>query len=294
MVIKLLHHREIDLRLWDEVVNQSINFLIYAESWYLNAVSPEWEALIGGNYEYLMPLPVKKKFGVKYIVQPVLTQQLGVFSKYDISPETFKKFIAKIPYLSYEMQLNEKNNFTDVGATRINLLLDLNLSANELQRNFAKNTLRNIAKAKTNKNSIDRQVNVDDFLEFYRNTETNYNRANIIITNKLLTNASKLRRLDIYGIRDENKKLIAALCLLKSAKRIINLLPISNEKGKKQFAMFQLIDAVIVDHAGCEVIFDFEGSMIEGVARFYRGFGAYEVHYPLIKRFRPIFLTGKL
>lgn len=293
MEIKLLHHKEIDFQLWDEVVNQSINFLIYAESWYLNAVSPEWEALIGGNYEYLMPLPVKKKFGVKYIVQPVLTQQLGIFSKHDIDLDTFKKFLAKIPYLSYEMQLNEKNNFSE-GVTRINLLLDLNLPATELRRNFTKNTLRNIAKAKTNENSTDRQVSVDDFLKFYRDTETNYDRANIGITYELLTKASKAQRLEIFGVRDEDKKLIAALCLLKSGKRIINLLPISNEKGKEQFAMFQLIDAVIVEYAGGELIFDFEGSMIEGVARFYRGFGSYEVHYPLIKRFRPNFLTGKL
>ena len=38
--------------------------------------------------------------------------------------------------------------------------------------------------------------------------------------------------------------------------------------------MFKIVDAFIREHAGSELILDFEGSNIPTVARFFAGFGA--------------------
>ena len=53
-------------------------------------------------------------------------------------------------------------------------------------------------------------------------------------------------------------------------------------------AMFMLVD-YILENICCPqgLTFDCEGSMIEGVARFYRGFGAEEQPYAQISRCRP-------
>ena len=43
--------------------------------------------------------------------------------------------------------------------------------------------------------------------------------------------------------------------------------------------MFLLVDNFIRENAGQALILDFEGSNDQNVSRFYRGFGAKEVHY---------------
>jgi hypothetical protein len=44
-----------------------------------------------------------------------------------------------------------------------------------------------------------------------------------------------------------------------------------------------LFDNVINEFAGTQVVLDFEGSNDENLARFYRGFGAKEVYYKVLK-----------
>ena len=82
--------------------------------------------------------------------------------------------------------------------------------------------------------------------------------------------------------------------MLHSGNRLIYLLPFSTRKGKEYSAMFFLVNELIKGNAGKELFLDFEGSKIEGVYRFYKGFGAGLRSYYTIKRFRPIFLKGKL
>ena len=106
MQIKHLKHKAIDFERWDSAIAASNNQLPYAFSWYLNTVSPGWEALVSKDYGFIMPLPVKKKYGFKYLVQPKLTQQLGIFSKSNIDENTVKSFIRKIAVTSYELNLN--------------------------------------------------------------------------------------------------------------------------------------------------------------------------------------------
>ena len=45
----------------------------------------QWDAIVEGDYDAVMPLPFRKKFGVRYIFQPAFIQQGGIFSKYEIT-----------------------------------------------------------------------------------------------------------------------------------------------------------------------------------------------------------------
>ena len=293
MHIKHLNHSKIDFEKWDKCIAESINSLTYACSWYLDIVSPDWEALISENYEYIMPLPVKKKIGFKYIVQPILTQQLGIFSVKQIDEKVVESFISSIPYFSFEINLNEWN-FTKKSIDRVNLILELNFTKEKIERNFSKNTLRNIAKAKSNNLLIDWELTSNSFLDFYFSTFTRYYKPQKDITLNLIRTGERNQSIIMIGARDTNLDLVAALCLLKSNKRLIFLLPISNENGKEQAAMFFLISAIIDKFSSKDLVLDFEGSVIEGIARFYKGFGAELRSYYLVKRFRPNLLKGKL
>jgi len=64
---------------------------------------------------------------------------------------------------------------------------------------------------------------------------------------------------------------------------MINLLNVSTEIGKSNGAMPYLLDATIRREAGKNKYIDFEGSSVEGIARFYQSFGAENVPYYQLK-----------
>jgi hypothetical protein len=292
--MEIIHTRntDIDRVRWDCCIAQSCNQLTYAYSWYLDIVSPHWEALISTDYEYVMPLPVKRRYKIPYLVQPILTQQLGIFSKFEITENLVDEFIKGIPYFSYELNLND-HNFCSKALIFPNFLLNLHRPYNQIMAMYTKNTQRNIEKAKKLNLRIKSDISVDDFLTFYASVEKQYQTVRISVLEKLLKMGVSVNALKIYGVYSSTDKLIAGLCLLNSPRRLTYLLPASDKEGKTSSAMFLLIDSLIKNEADKEKVLDFEGSVIEGIARFYRGFGAKNKPYYILKRFRPSFLIGR-
>ncbi|MFH1005014.1 MAG: hypothetical protein V1781_05925 [Bacteroidota bacterium] len=111
--INYISHSHINKKTWDECIEHSQNSLIYAYSWYLDIVCPNWEALVEGDYESVMPLTWEKKYGIRYLFQPYFTQQLGIFSKNKLEKKTIEKFLLSIPtyYKFIEINLNTQNDF---------------------------------------------------------------------------------------------------------------------------------------------------------------------------------------
>ena len=292
MQIFHLKNNDIDYVLWDERISMSLNGLLYAYSWYLDIVSPDWEALVTADYEYVMPLPKKQKYSISYLTQPCLTQQLGIFSKKLLTEDIVKKFIRRIPYLSYELNLNESNYYPNA-IKYPNYMLDLNQSYNDIYSEYSKNTKRNIDKAQRLKLRFQSDLSLNDFAIFYFSTEKNHPSVNRDIMCRLISKGIEKDVVLLYGVRNSEGCLLSALCLLRSLNRIIYLVAVSNAEGKSSSAMFLLADKIICQEAGSNKVLDFEGSRIEGLARFYKSFGAEKRDYYTIKRFRPAFLIHK-
>jgi len=293
MQIQHLQHKHIDFRKWDDTILSSANHLGYAYSWYLDIVSPGWEALVTDDYEFIMPLPVKRKYKIPYLVQPVLTQQLGIFSKNEISDEVIQLFIKNIPYYSYELNMNERNFNAEV--TKLpNYVLKLNDPYENIQHKYSKNTVRNIEKAQKNNVRIVDKIEIEEFISLF--SQVNPNAIAVIKSTyrAILTTGTKNKMITISGAYNTKDELIAGICHFFTGKRIVCLLPVSNAEAKKTSAMFLLIDSLIRTFAETDRIVDFEGSQIEGIARFYRGFGATDQPYYLLKKFRPDFLVGRI
>jgi len=282
MEIKHLSHNIIDFQKWDETVLNAANSLVYAESWYLNIVSPHWEALVLGDYEYVMPLPVKRKFGLSFLVQPPLTQQLGIFSKQIIDEKIVELFINNIPYRSYHLNLNEQNPF-EKGILQPNLLLPLNNNYQTLFSNYSTNTKRNIKKAQQAQISVSEDITPEQFSDFYFLAMNDEAKPDKNITEKIVKTGFEKKKLKLYAAI-QGKELTSVLCLLHSNKRLIYLLAASNEKGKKLSAMSLIVDKVIQNFAETNLCFDFEGSKVETIARFYQGFGTEGTTFPQIRK----------
>ena len=107
--VKHIAHKDIDFKKWDAAVLSSDFPLVFAQTFYLNATCPKWDALVIGDYESIFPLTHKTKLGFKYLPQPSFTSQLGSFGKVDDESENlFFDYISK-KYKLIEIELNASN-----------------------------------------------------------------------------------------------------------------------------------------------------------------------------------------
>jgi len=281
-MIYYLKHKDIDKVKWDECIAHSQLPLVYAESWYLDCVSPHWNAFVLDDYLSVMPLPVNSKFGITFLAHPFYCQQLGVFSKVKDDSESFYNKIKKtFPFGWYSFNESNCNSSSCINSeSKVTCLLSLNKSYEMLSKSFSQNTRRNIKKAYSFEVQIDENVDINEFIELTKkNTKADIKSKHYESLRNVITNAKERGRGLILGARDNNNgELLAAAFWLNSPDRWIFLSANSSEKGSKNLTMFALVNYFIHKHADTNVLIDFEGSMIEGIARFYLGFGA-EKHY---------------
>ena len=107
--IQYIKHNDIDMMKWDNTILSSPFPFVFAQSFYLNATCPQWDALVIGDYESVFPITVKTKFGFKYLPQPAFTSQLRAYGK--LNDEIEKAFYDHIlKYFSLiEIELNVTN-----------------------------------------------------------------------------------------------------------------------------------------------------------------------------------------
>ena len=76
---------------------------------------------------------------------------------------------------------------------------------------------------------------------------------------------------------------MAQILFLKDNNRLYNIIPCITEKGKELLANYFLYNELIKEYAADNIIIDFEGSDIPGVAYFYEKFASKNQQYPAIK-----------
>lgn len=275
--IKFLHNSEIDIEKWDVIVLNAVNSRIYAESWYLDIIEPDWKGLIFGNYEYVMPVIAKSKFGICYAFQPTYTQQHGIFPT--STPDITGLFIDKLKelYPYFNISLNAFNvsvkSIVEV-QIRKNFILSLNYNFSFIQSKFNTHAKRNIRKANkqcevSNLITMDEYINLKSKFSQKGFTNDKKQKLKLIILKSLQNNKGV-----IYGAYTKQNELCAAAFFLKEEKRFTYLNSVSSPQGKSLRAMYAIIEKFISDYAGQPFLLDFEGSIIEGIARFFKGFGA--------------------
>ncbi len=291
-MIQFLTHKEIDKKKWDKAIDQSTNKLVYAYSWYLDIVSPNWNALIQNNYETVMPLTGNKKYGIEYLYPPYFAQQLGVFSIKELSKELVQEMLESIPekYKFIETNLNTQNTF-NLGGYKIknncNIELTLNSDYSLLHKKYSEDTKRNIKKSGKHSLEIKKNVSPEKLIHLFRKNIgkkiNNLTDKNYKVLLELITRCIDKKYAEAWGAFSENK-LCAGVVWLSKGNRSIFLFSATNEVAKKNGAMFYLIDTFIKENATKNSILDFEGSNLPGLARFYKGFGSSEKVYLQIRK----------
>lgn len=288
-MITYIEHNQLDTEKWDACVKKDVSGLFYGYSWYLDMLTDEWDALVYNDYEAVFPIIKAKKFGINYLYRPYGTQQLGVFSQIEQTPELINAFITAIPgqFRYVDVFLNEANPVDLLNArwlTRnVNYELNLNRSYKEIYEGYSKQTLRNLAKAKKHHHRIFEYDSPEQLVELFKAnkgkevdtlTEANYSKI-LHIMHVLLHK----RRGYLWTIYDEHNTIICGAFFVEMGGRIVLLFSAADKVARQQQAMTYLLDELFIARAGDQIIFDFEGSNIPGLARFYAGFGAIEKTY---------------
>lgn len=293
MELQYLTYDKIDKRKWDDCINASINKLIYAESVFLDNMSAHWDAIVMNDYEAVMPLTWKRKYGIKYLYQPPFFQQGGVFSKKKLTAEIINAFIDKASehFRFAEITLNYLNRNLSPSykpQLRNNYIFSI---GNRYEKTFQeydtyiRQRLKRLEKFKMiYKISKDYQEAIRVYKKTYQQKLSNIKAADFKNFEVLCSIYAKQDRVVVRKVYDSDEKtLLACVLILKDENRLYNLASTIFPEGKKKLANYFLFDSLIREFSGQKMILDFEGSDIPGVAFFYKKFATENQQYPFIK-----------
>jgi len=301
-MIHYLRHGEIDKVKWDACIDRAQYNILYGYSWYLDIVSPAWDALIEDDYETVFPLTWKKKYGLHYLTQPNFAQQLGIFSIHPLSGEQISSFLDAIPktFLHYDLYMNPLNECPLQSKyfyrTRKTYHVHLNAPYAGLFQKYSGDTKRNLKKF-SKKHLHLNSIPVQDVIELYKRNVW-YKTPALKMKDYLTLNdlsgevAARKKCLSIGCF--ENEVLSAGAVFFISGDKIIFVFGSANLTGRRNGAMRFIFDHVIRTYANRNLVLDFEGSSVKTVEYFYKSFGPDKIIFTNIRYSKHVLLTGMI
>lgn len=240
---------------------------------------------------FIMPVPINYTFGMPRILQPPYCQQLGIFGTETPTPSVCKAFIEHhaLRVLHLHIAFNMANKFPENTKGlfyKPDSILLLNKPYNQLRALFNENTIRNIRKA-SKAGLYVKQENVPEALLRikWESRPAGMKKKHLMLAGEIMQNALKRGTGEIWYAYARNKEPVAGCFFLNDDLRSVYLISASSPEGKATGAMFLLVDRFVETYAGSGRMLDFEGSVIPGIDRFFKGFGAETSWYPVINRF---------
>ncbi|MEQ6167995.1 GNAT family N-acetyltransferase [Ekhidna sp. MALMAid0563] len=286
---------------------------IFSQYWWLDSVvGQEWDVALaedkGGNVIGSMPFLLKKKYGFSVSGMPPLTQKIGPFIKY---PEG-QKYEAKLSHEKKVMdqlidslprldRFHQKWDFNYSNwlpfywkgfsqSTRYTYVIDLSLSHESLFADYRGNIRREIKKA--NKHvAIDLDTPLKTLYEMHLKT---FKRQG----SKPAYSFQLLEQID-EKVREESERMIISACddqhrvhtalyllLDQKARCAYYLIGGGDPELRNSGATSLIMDEAIKQSRkkGMD-LFDFEGSMIEPIEMFFRGFASRQKPYFEISKY---------
>ena len=278
-MIKRILYQNIDFSKYEICIENSVQKNFYAQKEILDHLCDSWELLILGDYESVMPIPIRKKYGVKVVIMPLFCQQLGVFSSqtHPSKEQEFLKFLTGNYQVAY-YAFNHQNIFADSLKLRKNYFIE-KIEYSLLRKGYFKG-----------RKSTVKVAQYLQFKEISLATESNFIQNNF----KGLEKKGDLAKffdylnflevnnlLRIFASYKENTITNAAIII--SQDDSFSLLGLINhEDFKKDNGASFLIDKILKDYIQ-EKSFNFMGSSIRGIEVFFKSFGSQLQEYAVVE-----------
>ncbi|PCH66349.1 MAG: hypothetical protein COC01_08235 [Bacteroidetes bacterium] len=290
---------------WNSFVKDSPQSSIYYNTWYLDSVCSSWNAIIvedNNSWLAVMPLNHGNKFSIEYSLLPNYIQYLGVIFAsekgeihrvYQNVKNVLNAIIKEIPG---DIKLIDYNFHPNIDyllpfywagydiTPRYTYWLELNAGWESLNRKFSRNVKSDIRKAVRSGLHCERSLDIaplidclckEDYLD-----SLDLDRLKALWVNVVLNNAGFI----LYVKNSEGRIERGGAFLIDNSK-LIYFLASSPAQQKLGANSFMIIEAIKQCYKlGNIQYFDFEGSMIESIEHYYRGFAPQKIVYYKVSR----------
>jgi len=279
--IDIIPSYNIDQQKWNNCIQQSRGPLIYACTYYLEHMADNWSGIILNDYEAVMPVPWRKKYGIQYSYDVPFVQQLGCFTagNNDYTSILTRELSAFGRYGNYNFNFQNKA----AGSKECtNYIIDLSPGYKSINKHYKEDLLNNLKKV--SKQSLvyspgDYATAIAVYKSLYSSRMPNITEKDYGNFGRLCIYLHKQNNVIVRKVMNANNELLAITLLLKDEHRLYNLMNSTTDAGRKTEANHFLFDEIFKEFAGSNLVFDFEGSDIPGVKSFYEKFGAINQPY---------------
>lgn len=286
MGIKHLKYNQIDFEKYDICIENSYNSCIYAFSWYLDIVAEkQWEVLVLGDYESVMPLPVRKKYFITYVHNPLWVLQLGVFSINENNNNNpfIKKAFSIYKLIDLRLNIDNKiGGFSEEKTEKQTHFLKLD-NYDVIKSNFRSDRKKDLKRAVKSglygKWNDDLKLFLDLFFKNITSRVSSINEKDFNRLQSIIEICIEKEKGELLSVFDENNNLVASGFFLKHNKKITILVSTTDLKNRKNGANTYLIDQAIKKYLSNYKVFNFGGSSIKSIANYFLSFGAKENMY---------------
>ncbi len=281
---------------------------IFMTDWWMDAVcaGKQWDVLLSldenNNIQAALPYLLRKRIWMKYIIMPQQTQIGGIWLRQDVATDMTRtklvcqQFCQELANmgLSYYYQhfsignpaafVMQAMGFKTTPRTtyRIENLSDIE----QVMQAFSKNKKRQLQKAQSLHVCTD--MNIEDFYRFHeqclllQGKQINYTREFLLVLDR---KAKRLNQGQILAICDTKNTIIAAAYLVWDKHNLYYLIPCYDPQYRHSGASALLVLESIKWARDLGLAFDFEGSMIKGVAEHYKQFGSTPTIYYSVEKY---------
>lgn len=306
MLIKYLLHHQIDKQAWDDCIDRAPNGLVYALSWYLDTVTPGWEAIVAvehSAYQMVFPLPVRQRWGQKYIFHPLFCQQLGLFFQKtpdkalaDKMIQTLLTYYAYIPRLFFNIEqpwplpeharLRVQQHYTH--------LLYLNRPYSELYRNYRRDRRYRLKQAQRNGIRMVASEDIEPLIAiFLKDTLHKVPGAHHNPTHNTLREVfnavRQYGRYELYYTQDQRGRYTSGGWFVIYNYYIIYLFNAALDTARHENGRTLILDHMIRKYQNSRYVLDFESPEKEAIYDFYASFGSqptpfYDIYFNNLPR----------
>lgn len=286
-MIQFVKRNQLDENKYNACISASLQSRIYAYSWYLDIVTDNWSVLVLDDYQAVMPLPWRVKYGVKYVYPPLWLIELGFFSlKENTSIDLFFK-AARKKFLFIETRLNTDNSFDYIDKNQLHYL-KLEEEYLTIYKDYNKDKKKDLRKSSKfgliEKWNDDPKKIIHLFKKNVGARIPNVKEADYDKLLKILRLSIKNDVGEILSIYNSENILVASGFFLKHKSRVTLLISSTNFENRKNGANTFLIDRAIFRFQKEFDTFHFGGSSITSIGNYFMSFGAEVETYLVFKK----------
>jgi hypothetical protein len=289
-MIHYVKRKDLEVEKYNDCIENSIQSRIYAFSWYLDIVADNWDVLVQDDYTTVMPVPFRKKFGVNYVYPPFWLLELGLFSLKDAIDYKafFKVLFVKFKFI--EFRLNTENKIKASESFLIEKQMQTLAMQEDYETNFnayRKDRKKDLRKSKKINLTENWNYNPQKLVQLFR---VNVGKRTPYIVDKDYKVLSDLMKIciekrvgEMLSIYNSESKLVASGFFLKHKKEVTILVSSTDFDNRKNGENTFLIDRAIYKYQKTFGIFNFGGSSMQQIAKYFLSFGAKTSQYQQVK-----------